>query len=40
MTRESLYRAWCALCWLIIVYAMITNPGLGGYVGLALELIP
>ena len=44
MTRESLYRAWCGICWLIIggavLYAMITKPGLGGYARMALELIP
>lgn len=42
--REKLHRAWCTLCWLIIVcsilYAMITEPGLGGYARLALEAIP
>ena len=44
MTRENLHRAWCGLCLAIIavslLYAIITEPGLGGYARLGLELIP
>ena len=44
MTRENLHRVWCGLCLAIIavslLYAIITKPGLGGYVGMALEMIP